>query len=79
MDALLSSNIRPPIMRISIVATLIVALLSACSSQQLYATGRNAQRAECMKHADSTARDRCLKDAGMSHDAYQKEAEAARK
>lgn len=79
MDALLSSNIRPPIMRISIVATLIVALLSACSSQQLYATGRNAQRAECMKQADSTARDRCLKDAGMSHDAYQKEAEAARK
>lgn len=66
-------------MRTSIFATLIALLLAACSSEQLYATGRNAQRAECMKQADGAARDRCLKDAGMSHNAYQKEADAARK
>jgi Prokaryotic membrane lipoprotein lipid attachment site len=66
-------------MRKSIVLALITLLLAGCSSEQLYATGRNAQRAECMKQADSAARDRCLKDAGMSHDAYQKEADAARK
>jgi hypothetical protein len=66
-------------MRTTIVLALSALFLTACSSQQLYATGRNAQRAECMKQADGAARDRCLKDAGMSHDAYQKEADAARK
>lgn len=66
-------------MRTTIVLALSALFLIACSSQQLYATGRNAQRAECMKQADGAARDRCLKDAGMSHDAYQKEADAARK
>jgi hypothetical protein len=64
-------------MLISLVA--LALCLVACSSAQLYATGRNAQRTECMKQADATARDRCLKDAGMSHDAYEKEADAARK
>ena len=66
-------------MRTSITLAFAALLLAACSSQQLYATGRNAQRAECMKQADGMARDRCLKDAGMSRDAYQKEADAARK
>ena len=66
-------------MRTRIGTTLITLLLAACSSEQLYATGRNAQRSECMKQLDGEARDRCLKDAGMSHDAYQKEADAARK
>lgn len=66
-------------MRTSIPTCLTALLLVACSSEQLYASGRNAQRAECMKLADGAARDRCLKDAGMSHDAYQKEADAARK
>jgi hypothetical protein len=66
-------------MRTAIITSLIALLLSACSSEQLYATGRNAQRAECMKLADGASRERCLKDAGMSHDAYQREADAARK
>jgi hypothetical protein len=66
-------------MRVALFVTLVAAILSACSSDQLYAAGRNAQRAECLKQADSAARDRCLKDAGMSHDAYQREADAARK
>lgn len=53
-------------------------LTTACTSQQLYATGRNAQRSECMKQPDAGQRNRCLKDAGLSHDAYQREAGNAR-
>ena len=66
-------------MRALILVTLLTLQLAACSSEQLYATGRNAQRVECMKQVDAAARDRCLKDAGMSHDTYQREADAARK
>lgn len=69
----------PKTMRISVIAALIGLFVCACSSQQLYAAGRNAQRAECMRQADSTIRDRCLKDVAMSHDAYHREADAARK
>ena len=65
-------------MRIEVTLPLMALLLCGCSAQQLYATGRNAQRAECMKLADLAARDRCLKDADMSHDTYKKEAGAAR-
>ena len=65
-------------MRTSITAAILALLLVACSSEQIYATGRNAQRAECMKQADEIARDRCLKDASMSHDDYKKETDAAR-
>ena len=56
-----------------------IPLLPGCSSDMLYATGRGAQRAECLKQADSTARERCLQDANMSHDTYKKEADAARR
>jgi hypothetical protein len=66
-------------MRTQITVGFITLLLAACSSEQLYATGRNAQRAECVKQADGASRDRCLKDADMSHDTYKKEADAARK
>lgn len=66
-------------MRNSIAFMFIALILSACSSEQLYATGRNAQRAECMKQADAAARERCLKDAGTSYDSYKKEADAALK
>jgi hypothetical protein len=53
-------------------------LLAGCSTEQLYATGRNTQRADCLKQADAGVRDRCLKDANTSYDTYQKEADAAR-
>lgn len=54
-------------------------LTAACSSEQLYATGRNAQRSECIKRPDAQERDRCLKDAGLSHDAYKGEVEGVSK
>lgn len=66
-------------MRKQVTVALIALLLTACASEQLYATGRNAQRAECVKQADGASRDRCLKDADMSHDTYKKEADAARR
>ena len=65
--------------RTSIALLGFCALLAACSADQLYATGRNAQRVECMKQADAAVRERCLKDAGMSHDVYKKDADAARR
>jgi uncharacterized protein YcfL len=66
-------------MRRTCLATVLVLLLAGCSSDQLYASGRNAQRNTCMKQADAAARDRCMQDAGMSHDVYRKEADGARK
>lgn len=66
-------------MRIATTLALVSLLLASCSSDQLYATGRNAQRAECIKQVDAASRDRCLRDANMSHDAYKREVDAARK
>lgn len=57
----------------TLVALTLAATLAACSSQQLYSAGRNAQRAECMKRADPQERDRCLQDAGMSYETYRRE------
>ena len=65
-------------MRLAALACLMLCALAACSYQQLYATGRNAQRAACMKLADELARNRCFQDAGMPYDTYRKEADAAR-
>jgi hypothetical protein len=56
---------------------LALVLMAGCSSEQLYATGRNAQRAECMKRQDRAEQERCLKDAGLSYDSYKREADAA--
>ena len=53
--------------------------LSASTSDQLYATGRNAQRGQCQKQPDAATRERCLKDADTPHDAYQKEANPERR
>jgi len=63
----------------TLCAALVVVLLNGCSSEQLYATGRNAQRLECLKLPDPQQQDRCLKDAGLSYDKYKRETEAATK
>jgi cytochrome c556 len=59
-----------------IIVLLASTLTGACTSEQLYAAGRNAQRTECMKRLDERERDRCLKDADLSYDAYRREVEA---
>lgn len=66
--------------RWALMGVLFVPLaLSACASDGLYASGRNVQRAECLKLADAAARDRCLKDAAMPQRTYQRETDAARR
>ena len=62
----------------TITAIALCLIQAACSSEQLYAAGRQTQRNECMKEPDQTNRARCMQDAGMSHDAYEKESNAAR-
>ena len=59
-----------------VVALVGALLVVGCTSEQLYNTGRAAQRAECNKQPDASQRDRCFKDAGMSHDDYQRQASA---
>lgn len=71
-------NGMPLNMRKEVTLSLVALLLCGCSAQQLYASGRHAQRSECMKLSDLAARDRCLKDANMSYDTYKKETDAAR-
>lgn len=58
-------------------ATLLVFALSGCTSEQMYATGRNAQRAQCLKQVDPATRDACMKDAATTHDAYKTEVDSA--
>lgn len=50
-------------------------LLAGCSSQQLYAAGRQSQKSECNKLREHAQRDRCHQDANMSHDAYRRATE----
>ena len=57
----------------------ILLAMAACSSEQLYQTGRSAQREECNKLQDPLQRERCFKDADTSYDAYKREAEGLRK
>ena len=53
--------------------TLIVCLISGCSSQQLYATSQDYQRNECFKLPDRSASNECLGKADKSYDEYQQD------
>ncbi|MDD1623848.1 MAG: hypothetical protein LUO94_03690 [Methylococcaceae bacterium] len=68
-------------MKLQTLITVFLAstLAAACSSEQLYAAGRSAQRSECITRLDAQERDRCLKDADLSYDAYKREVEGASK
>jgi hypothetical protein len=50
---------------------LAVALLMACSTQQLYATGQQWQRNQCQKIDDRAQRTRCEDGVALSFDEYQ--------
>jgi len=61
------------------VSVVLVAISTAsCSSQQAYSTGQAVQRNECNKINDFQERQRCMEKANMSHDAYQRQVEAAK-
>jgi hypothetical protein len=59
-----------------VVAASVV--LSGCSSHQAYASGQAYQRNECQKLPDAGSRSRCLQAAGLSAQAYRREAESLR-
>lgn len=54
-------------------------LISGCTSEQIYATGQNMQRSQCMKNPDTQEQSRCFKNAETSYDTYQREVESAGK
>ena len=55
-----------------------LALLTACSHEQLYNVGQGWQRAECQKLQDPSERSRCEKSSATSYERYRAESEAAR-
>jgi major membrane immunogen (membrane-anchored lipoprotein) len=61
----------------TVKAALIILCLSllnsACSSEQIYAAGRNAQRAQCAQMPAGRERDQCFKDADMTYGTYKRE------
>jgi hypothetical protein len=58
-------------MRIAIA--LAAALLSGCSSQQLYDNAQGWREAECNKMIDTPRRERCMKEADRSYQEYKKQ------
>jgi hypothetical protein len=60
------------------IAVAISALVSGCTSEQLYNTGQAWQQGNCEKIADQDVRKRCL-DADTSYDAYKRQTEDRRK
>lgn len=46
---------------------------AGCSSQQIYATGQNMQRQQCLKMPDQGDRERCLSNANTGFDDYKRE------
>lgn len=51
----------------------LMAGLSGCTVQQLYASGQSWQRNECFKLVDSLQRQQCMKRAWMPYDQYERE------
>ena len=60
------------------ILALVALCTTSCSSQQAYSTGQAMQRNECNKNIDFQDRQRCVEKANMSHDTYQRQAEAAK-
>jgi hypothetical protein len=58
---------------IACLAAILLGALSACSSQQLYASGQGYQRNQCERLPDMGERQRCLEKANMSYEEYKKE------
>ena len=50
-------------------------LVSACSSEQIYAAGQAHRRVECSKIENAQERERCMKQASISYEMYKQEGE----
>ena len=60
----------------AIVLTALPAL-AGCSAQQGYAGAQSWKRNQCSKIVDAQARIRCMREADISYDSYNKASEAA--
>ena len=49
---------------------LIIAALSGCTSQQMYATGQQSQRQQCMQLVEQAAVEKCLEQANLPVEDY---------
>lgn len=47
--------------------------VSACSSQQMYASGQSYRRSECNRIENAQERAACMKQADTSYETYRKE------
>ena len=52
-------------------------LLGACSQQQLYATGQQAQRTQCLQSAAQEQQEECMRKANMPFEDYQRMRDSA--
>lgn len=59
------------------ILTLGAATLIGCSSKQLYQTGQSWQENQCFRIDDIPARNRCLSDASVPYEQYQRDVDAA--
>jgi hypothetical protein len=59
-----------------VVALAVLALTSACSSQQVYGASQAWRRNQCYQLTQLEDRQRCLKDADQPYDSYQKNADS---
>jgi len=68
------------ILRVLLVPVLVFAAIAAtaCSSQQLYASGQAQQRNECDKIVDFQERQKCMARANTSYETYQRQTEEAK-
>ncbi len=50
----------------------MLALLAACSSQQMYTSGQYLQRNQCMQLVEQAAMEQCLRQADIPYEHYSK-------
>jgi len=61
------------------VIPIVCTLFSGCTSQQLYGTGQECQRNQCLHISDKNESDRCLRKINTSYDDYKREKDSGTK
>ena len=55
------------------VIQIVCSFASGCTSQQIYGTGQEYQRNQCLHIPDKIESDRCMSKINTSYDAYKRE------
>ncbi len=58
---------------------IVMTAVSGCSLQQVYSSAQGWQRNQCNRLVDQTERERCVANASLSYDDYQRKTEGAKK